>query len=63
MDADVYKAIQKWSGELDGVLTLPDLRVILGDKTEAAMYKRLNRLIEAAEAVARGEWFKLFPET
>ncbi len=47
MNAEVYRSIQRWAGELEGVFTLPDLRVALGDRTEAALYQRLNGLIEA----------------
>ena len=47
MNADVVGAIQRWAGELDGVFTLADLRVALGDRTDAALYKRLNSLVEA----------------
>lgn len=46
MDAGIYRAIQEWAGELDGVFTLADLRVILGDATEAALYKRLIGLVD-----------------
>jgi len=45
MDMVLYRLVQRWSGELDGVFTLPDLRVVLGDRTEAAMYKRIAALL------------------
>lgn len=45
MDMTLYRLIQHWAGELDGVFTLPDLRVVLGDRTEAAMYKRVAALL------------------
>ncbi len=51
MDAEVYKAIQKWSTEMDSVFTLADLRIVLGDRTEAALYKRLNRLVETGTLI------------
>jgi hypothetical protein len=47
MNEKVYAVIQRWAGDLDGVFTLPDLRVALGDRTEAALYKRLNALVDA----------------
>jgi hypothetical protein len=47
VNVDVYRAVQRWGGDLDGVFTLSDLRVVLGDRTEAALYKRLNGLIKA----------------
>lgn len=46
MDYKVLKAIQEWAGEVDEVFNLCDLRVLLGDRTEAALYKRLNSLVE-----------------
>lgn len=47
MNADVYRAIQRWAVDLDGVFVLSDLRVALGDRTDVALYKRLNGLVEA----------------
>jgi hypothetical protein len=47
MNEKVCAVIQRWAGDLDGVFTLPDLRVALGDRTEAALYKRLNALVDA----------------
>lgn len=47
MNLNVYKSVQRWAGELDGVFAMSDLRVMLGDRTEAALYKRLNGLVEA----------------
>ncbi|MFO7535804.1 MAG: type IV toxin-antitoxin system AbiEi family antitoxin domain-containing protein [Kiritimatiellia bacterium] len=47
MNTKVYRAIQRWAGDLEGVFTLSDLRVALGDRTEAALYKRLTGLVEA----------------
>ena len=46
MDSKVLKAIQEWAGEVDEVFDLCDLRVVLGDRTESALYKRLNSLVE-----------------
>ena len=51
MDSEVYKAIEKWAEELDGVFALSDLRVVLGDVTEAALYKRLNGLVESGTLI------------
>jgi len=41
------EAIQRWRASSEGVFTLSDLRVALGDRTEAALYQRLNGPIEA----------------
>jgi hypothetical protein len=46
MDMKIHKAIERWSGELSGVFTMADLRVVLGDRTEAALFKRLVGLVE-----------------
>lgn len=45
MDVKIHKAIERWADELSGVFTLDDLRVVLGDRTEAAMFKRLAYLV------------------
>jgi len=47
VNADIVRAVEGWARELDGVFTLSDLRVLLGDRTEAALYKRLNALVAA----------------
>ncbi len=51
MDAGVYRAIQRWAEELDGVFTLSDLRVIFGDVGDAALYKRLPGLVDAGTLI------------
>ena len=40
------KKIAKWSADLNGVFTIPDLKVLFGEKTEAALYKKLNSLTD-----------------
>jgi predicted transcriptional regulator of viral defense system len=45
VDIKIYQAIERWSDELSGVFTMADLRVVLGDRTEAALYKRLAGLV------------------
>ena len=39
MDIESYKAIAKWAPELDGVFTLPDLRVALNQNAEPTLYR------------------------
>lgn len=39
--------LERWSGELDGVFTMPDLKVLFGTQTEASLYKKLERFIGA----------------
>jgi len=45
MDLALYRSIERWGSELDGVFTLGDLRVLLGDRSEAALYKRVAALV------------------
>jgi len=58
----VYTVIQRWAGDLDGVFTLPDLRVALGDRTEAALYKRLNSLVDAGVLIKVKRGIYVTPE-
>ena len=51
MDAAIYQAIGRWAGELSGVFTLADLRIILGDRSEAALYKRLKGLVSTGTLI------------
>jgi hypothetical protein len=44
MDISRHKTFQKWAKDLDGVLTLSDLKVLLGDRSEAALFKRIKAL-------------------
>lgn len=36
------KNIEKWTSELDGVITMPDLKVLFGGQSEAALFKKLE---------------------
>lgn len=40
------KELQRWSVELDGVFTLPDLKVILGKDAPASLFRTLHAFIE-----------------
>ena len=42
---DTQKILQ-WSRDLDGVFSMSDLKVLFGEVTESALYKKLNSLIE-----------------
>ena len=52
MGASVDRAIERWSDELGGVFSMADLRVVLGDRTDAALYKRLEGL-QAAKVLVK----------
>lgn len=38
--------ITSWSTDMQGVFTMPDLKVLFGERTEAALYKKLTRFID-----------------
>jgi len=40
------KKILEWSKDLNGVFSMSDLKVLFGEVTESALYKKLNALIE-----------------
>ncbi len=44
-----YREIQRFSKDLDGVFTLPDLKVLLKENTEISFYRSLKRLVDAGE--------------
>lgn len=44
MDINKYRSIQKWAGELDGVFTMPDLKVALDERADATLYRTLTEL-------------------
>jgi hypothetical protein len=39
------KNIEKWAAELNGVITLPDLKVVFGGQSEAALFKKLESAV------------------
>lgn len=47
MDNKIVSSVQRWAADLDEVFTLPDLRVVVGEGTEAAMYKKVARLVDS----------------
>ena len=47
MDAALTSKITEWAKDLNQVFTLQDLRVLFSDRTEAALYKRLNSLTQS----------------
>lgn len=46
-----YKRIQGFSGDLDGVFTLPDLKVALDKNTEISLFRSIKKLQEAGELI------------
>jgi predicted transcriptional regulator of viral defense system len=51
MNIREYKAIDKWAGELDGVFTIADLKVILSDNSIASLYRKVSSFVEAGMLV------------
>ena len=47
MDVNSYTTIQKWSRDLAGVFTIPDLKVALAENAEVTLYRKLSKLLEA----------------
>lgn len=46
-----YKEIARFSDDLDGVFTLPDLKVLLKETTEISFYRTLKSLVDEGELV------------
>ena len=46
MKANDVKNIEKWASELDGVMTMPDLKVVFGGQSEAALFKKLESAVK-----------------
>ncbi len=42
---DVNK-IEAWSGEMQGVFTMSDLKILFSERTEAALYKKLSGFLQ-----------------
>lgn len=46
MKLKAYKAIERWSSELDGVFTLPDLKSALDTGSEPSLYRMITAMVE-----------------
>lgn len=46
MKSSDVKNIEKWASELDGVISLPDLKVVFGGQSEAALFKKLESVLK-----------------
>lgn len=51
MSIKAYKAILKFSKDLEGVFTLPDLKVILDEQTEITLFRAVRKLIESGDLI------------
>lgn len=46
MKLKAYKAIERWSSELDGVFTLSDLKAALETRSEPSLYRMLAAMVD-----------------
>ncbi|HCE45026.1 MAG TPA: hypothetical protein DET40_15910 [Lentisphaeria bacterium] len=46
MKSTDVKNIEKWASELDGVITMPDLKILFGGQSEAALFKKLESAVK-----------------
>ncbi len=51
MDMKRYKAVKRWAGDLDGVFTLPDLKVALDENSESTLYRILAEMVASGTLV------------
>ena len=51
MEISTYKQITTWAAELDGVFTLPDLKIAFNGISSPSIYREIESLIEAKDLV------------
>lgn len=51
MDIIKYQELIEWAEELDGVFTLPDLKVALNQSSEITLYRRLRELTSSGALI------------
>lgn len=51
MEMDQYNAVQRWAKELDGVFCLADLKVVLDERADATLFRKLAKLVEAGALI------------
>lgn len=51
MDIGRYKDILKWIDQLDGVVSLPDLKVAFDRESNSSLFRAINSFIEAGELI------------
>ena len=62
MSIEGYKAIQKFSKDLEGVFTLPDLKVILDEQTEVTFFRAVRKLLESGDLIKIKRGFYATPD-
>ncbi len=51
MSIERYKAIRRFSKDLEGVFTLPDLKVIFDENTEITLFRSVRKLVESGDLI------------
>lgn len=62
MSIEGYKAILKFSKDLEGVFTLPDLKVILDEQTEVTLFRAVRKLVESGDLIKIKRGFYATPD-
>lgn len=62
MSLEGYKAILKFSKDLEGVFTLPDLKVILDEQTEVTLFRAVRKLVESGDLIKIKRGFYATPD-
>ena len=62
MSVKSYKAIQRFSKELEGVFTLPDLKVILDEQTENTLFRAVRKFLESGDLIKIKRGFYATPD-
>lgn len=57
-----YKAILNFSKDLEGVFTLPDLKVILDEQTEITLFRAVRKLVESGDLIKIKRGFYSTPD-
>jgi len=62
MSIEGYKAVLKFSKDLEGVFTLPDLKVILDEQTEVTLFRAVRKLVESGDLIKIKRGFYATPD-
>lgn len=62
MSIENYKAILKFAKDLEGVFTLPDLKVILDEQTEITFFRAVRKLVESGDLIKIKRGFYAAPD-
>ena len=51
LEIRIARELEQWAEELGGVFTLPDLKVVLREKSQATVHRKIVELIDAGELI------------